>query len=142
MFWWRRLSSSSSEDVLKTSLRRLDKDEYICLSHTSSEDVFKTSLRRLKKDQYIFLGNASSRRLQDIFKTSWKVVFKTFSKRIIKLKELRNCILCIFRAWSLFCSWRIYISLHFLPLLFKNLAFLFFCGLCLLSVLCWTQSHL
>ena len=110
---WRRLSSSSSEDVFKTSSRRLDQDEYVRLSLTSSEDVFKTSSRRLGQDQYIRLGHTSSRRLQDVFKTSSrclekhlqdifktssrrlqdifeapsKDVFKTFSTRIIKL----NC---------------------------------------------------
>ena len=58
--WWRRLSSSSSENVFKTSSRRLDQDQYIRLGHTSSrrlQDVFKTS----------------SRRLQDIFKTYHQV---------------------------------------------------------------------
>ena len=43
---WTRLSSSSSEDVYKTSSRRLNQDEYIHHSHTSSEDVFKTSWAR------------------------------------------------------------------------------------------------
>ena len=43
---WRRLSSSSSEDVFKTSSKRFDQDEYIHLTHTSSEDVFKTSWSR------------------------------------------------------------------------------------------------
>ena len=52
------------EDVLKTSSRRLDQDEYIHLTHTSSEDVFKTSSRRLDQDQYNCLGHTSSRRLQ------------------------------------------------------------------------------
>ena len=68
----------------KTSLRRLDQDQYIRLSHMSSrrlQDVFKTSSRRLAK--------TSSRRLQkclqDIFKTSprrFEDVFKTSSKRL------------------------------------------------------------
>ena len=69
---WRRLSSSSSKDVFKTSSRRLDEDEYILINHTSSEDVFKTSSRRLGQDQYIRLVHTSSRRLQDIFKTFWR----------------------------------------------------------------------
>ena len=48
--WWRRL-----EDVLKTSFvfvfrRRLDQGEYVRLSLMSSEDVFKTSSRRLGQD--------------------------------------------------------------------------------------------
>ena len=62
------------EDVLKTSLRRL--------SSSSSEDVFKTSSWRLGQDQYIRLGHTSSRRLQDVFKTSCKNVFKTSSRRL------------------------------------------------------------
>ena len=33
------------------------------------------------------------------------------------LKELRNCILYIIRVWLLFCSVRVYVSLHFLPVL-------------------------
>ena len=39
------------------------------------------------------------------------------------LKELRNCILCIIRVQSLFCSVGVYISLHFLPILLVKLAF-------------------
>ena len=78
----------------KTSSRRLGQDQYICLSHMSLrrfEDVFKTSSKRLQE-----LFKASSRRLQDvlktssrclqdIFKTSCKDIFKTFSRRTIKL---------------------------------------------------------
>ena len=83
---WRRYSSSSSEDVLKMTSRRLDQDQYFRLGHTSSrclQDVLKTSSRRLAK--------TSSRRLQDVFKTSSRhvqdvllrhlqEVFKTSSK--------------------------------------------------------------
>ena len=35
-----------------------------------------------------------------------------FLKKLAFLKELRNCILCIIRAWSLFCSIWIYVSGH------------------------------
>ena len=56
----------------KTSLRRLDQDQYIRLSHTSSrrlQHVLKTSSRRLQKClQGIF--KTSSRRFEDVFKTS------------------------------------------------------------------------
>ena len=79
---WRRLSSSSSKDVFKTSSRRLDQDEYVRLSLTSSEDVFKTSSRRLGQDQYIRLGHTSSRRLQDVFKTSSRRLAKTSSRHL------------------------------------------------------------
>ena len=36
------------------------------------------------------------------------------------LKELRNRISRIIRFWSLFCSIRVYASLHFLPILLEN----------------------
>ena len=39
------------------------------------------------------------------------------------LKQLRNCILCIISAWSFFCSARVNISLHFLPILLVKLGF-------------------
>ena len=113
--WWRRLedvfclrlqktSSRRLQDVLiktnmfalalrlqKTSSRRLGQDQYIRLGYTSSrrlaktssrhlQDVFKTSSRRLRH-----VLKKSSRCLQDIFKTSCKGVFKTLSRRIIKL---------------------------------------------------------
>ena len=44
----------------------------------------------------------------------------------IVLKELRNCILCIIRVWSLFCSARVHVSLHFLPILLVKLGFRLF----------------
>ena len=68
---WRRLSSSSSEDVLiKTNILALA----IRLQNTSS--------KRLDQHQYIRLGHTSSRCLQDVFKTSYKNVFKTSSRCI------------------------------------------------------------
>ena len=60
----RRLSSSSSEDVCKTSWSRR-----IYSPYSSSEDVFETSCQ----DQYICLGHTFSRRLQYVFKTFWKM---------------------------------------------------------------------
>ena len=62
----RLLSSSSSEDVFKTSSRHL-------------QDVLKTSSRHLQD-----VLKTSSRRLQDVFKTSSRTlqgVFKTSSRR-------------------------------------------------------------
>ena len=79
---WRRLSSSSSKDVFKTSSRSLDEDEYILINHTSSDDVFKTCSRRLGQDQYIRLLHTSSRRFQNDFKASCKNVFNTSSRRL------------------------------------------------------------
>ena len=71
------------EDVLKTSFvfvfrRRLDQDEYVCLSL----NLQKTSSRRLGQDQYIRLGYTSSRRLQDVFKTSSRRLAKTSSRHL------------------------------------------------------------
>ena len=43
------------------------------------------------------------------------------------LKELRNCILCIIREWSLFCSVRVYVSLYFLLFLLVKLLLIFLC---------------
>ena len=88
---WRRLSSSSLEDVFiktnifalalrlqKTSSRRLGQDQYIRLGHTSSRRfsrcLAKTSSRHLQdvlqKRQDIFM--TSSRRFEDVFNMSSK----------------------------------------------------------------------
>ena len=91
--WWRHLSSSSSEDVFKTSSRRYDQDEHIGLTHTSSEDVFNTSWSRSIYSSWSYVFKTSSRRLQNVFKTSSRrlaktssrqlqEVFKTFSRRL------------------------------------------------------------
>ena len=55
----------------------------------SSENVFKTSLRRLGQDQYIRLGHTSSRRVQDVFMTSCQDFFKTFSRRLATTSSRR-----------------------------------------------------
>ena len=80
---WRRLWSSSSEDVFKTSSSRPNQDQQIRLGHTSSrrlQDVFKTFSRRL---QDVF--KTFSRRLHNVLKTSSRHlqdVFKMFGKRL------------------------------------------------------------
>ena len=48
---------------------------------------------------------------------------KGFSTRYALLKELQNCILCVVGLWSLFCSVRVSIILHFLPILLVKLSF-------------------
>ena len=66
---------------IKTSSRRIDQAEYLCLSLTSSEDVFKTNIFVLAiRLQDVF--KTFSRRLQDVFKTSCQCVFKMFSRRL------------------------------------------------------------
>ena len=106
--------------LTKTSSRRLDQDEYICLSHTSSEYIFRTSCKSVFKHfQNIF--KTFWRCLQEIFKTSlrlsaktplrlFKDVFKTsssifktscknaskkFSRRIIRLNCLFRSRICL-----------------------------------------------
>ena len=83
-----RLSHTLSEDIFKKSSRRLGQDQCIRLGHTSSrrlQDIFKTSCQtssiRLQEVlqkclQDIF--KTSSRRFEDVLKTSWKDMFKTF----------------------------------------------------------------
>ena len=68
---WRCLEDVFRLRLQKTSSRRLDQDEYICLSHMSSEDVL------IETNIFILVIC-----LQDVFKTSWKNVFKTFSRRL------------------------------------------------------------
>ena len=74
---WSRLSSSSSEDVFKTSSRCLDQAEYIRLGHASSrrlQNIFKTFSKRLQ--------NVLLRCLQHVFKTSWRRLAKTSWKNL------------------------------------------------------------
>ena len=87
---WRRVSPSSSEDVLKTSSRRLDQDEYIRLSHSPSEDVFKMSSRRLDQDQCI----------RDVFKTFSRRLAKSSSRLLAKTcsRHLQKCLQEIFKT--------------------------------------------
>ena len=91
--WW-HLFSSSSEEVQKTSSRRLDQDKYIRLSHSSSEDVlFKTNmLALLIRLQYVFKTygfKTYSRRLKYVFKTSSRRLAKT-SCQDISSKHLQS----------------------------------------------------
>ena len=85
--WWRR-----TEDVLKTSWRRLQRNTFLSFKTSSwkcLEDVLKTSWRRR-------LTDTSWRRLEDVFEkglanTSWRrlerwkiVTLKTFSRHLGK----------------------------------------------------------
>ena len=87
--WWRRLLPSSSENVLKTSSRWFDQEEYIRLSHSSLEDVLvKTNIFVLAICFQEFL----LRRLQDIFKMSsrrFEDFFKTSSRHLGKMSSRR-----------------------------------------------------
>ena len=85
---WRRLSSSSSKEVFKTSSRRLDEDKYILvnlrLRKTSSRCLqnilVKTNIFVLS----ILLQDVLQKRLQDVFKTFCQDVFKTSRKYVLK----------------------------------------------------------
>ena len=98
--WWRRLQDVLTKTNMfalalhlqNTSSRRLGQDQNIRLAHTSSRRLARTFSRRLKdvfqkRLQDIF--KTPSRRLQDVFKKSWKTssrhlqeVFKTFWRRL------------------------------------------------------------
>ena len=69
--WWRRLEDVFRLHLQKTSSRLLDQDEYVRLSLTSSEDVW------VKTNIFVL-----AIRLQDVFKTSCRNVFKTSSRRL------------------------------------------------------------
>ena len=130
---WRRLLSSSSEDVSKTSLRCLDQDEYIRPTHASSGDVFKTSWSRPIYSSWLSIFKSSSRHfqevfkaqsrplakmswrhLQNVFKAFWKCiqdVLKTFSRHLLQDKYI--CLIHTFSedvfktSWSrpIYSSW-------------------------------------
>ena len=93
-FYWMMQSHPSKHS---SWWRRLDQDEYVCLSLRSSEDVFKTSWTRPIYSSWLYVFKTSCqdvfktfwRRLQNVFKTSWKTssrhlqdVFKTFWRRL------------------------------------------------------------
>ena len=90
MSWSRRISSPQPyvfrrrlQDVSKTSWSKPIYSSWPYVFKTSSkrlQDLFKASSRRLQD-----VLKTSSRCLQDIFKTSCKDIFKTFSRRTIKL---------------------------------------------------------
>ena len=87
---WRRLEDVFHLRLQNSSSRRLDRDENSRLSLTSSEDVFKTSCQDVFK--------TSSRRFENVFKTfsrritklkcSWQHNFKTSSRRIQNVSEM------------------------------------------------------
>ena len=97
---WRRISSSSSEDVLiKTNIFVLAirlQDVF----KTSCQDVFKTFSRRLqdvlqKRLQDVF--KTSSRHLQDVFKTSSRRLAKTSSRHLQDV--LQGCLQDVLKTY-------------------------------------------
>ena len=92
---WRRLSSSSSEDVLiktnifalvirlqdvfKTSWSRPIYWSWLYVFKTSSRRLVKTSSRRLAKTSSRYLAKTSSRHLQDVLQSRLQDVFKTIN---------------------------------------------------------------
>ena len=68
----------------------------------------------------------------------------TFLAQLVSiLMELRNRMSPIIRLWSLFCSIRVYTSLHFLPILLENWFFIILRFLSFLPVMCrvWCNLH-
>ena len=49
----------------------------------------------------------------------------TINVILLEIKDATKLCLCIIRVWLLFCSVRVSISLHFLPILFVKLGFQF-----------------
>ena len=99
--WWRRLTSSSSQDVFKTSWSRRTYSPYLYVFRRRLQDVliktnifvlvirlqdvFKTFSRRLQdvfKTSSRRLAKMSSRRFQDVLQKRLQDVFKTFWKRL------------------------------------------------------------
>ena len=93
---WKRLEKVFHLRLQKTSSRRLDQDDYTCLSHMHSEDIFKNSWSRPK---YL----SSSYVLKTFSKTSSKNVFKTSSRRLQTLSRhlqdiLQRCLQDVFKT--------------------------------------------
>ena len=97
----RRLSSSSSEDVLiKTKIFALHKH----LQNTSS--------RRLDQYQYIRIGHTSSRRFQIFSTTSCKNVFKRSSRYLQDV--LQRCLQNVFKTYH---QVKLFLLTHFILLI-------------------------
>ena len=54
--------------------------------------------------------------------TNWSLL-SNHSLALHTVNGAANCVLCFIRVWSLFCSVRVYISLHFPLILFVKLGF-------------------
>ena len=88
--WWRRLEDVFHLRLQETSPRRLQdvlikRNIFVLVIRLQK----KISSRRHAQDQYIRFGHTSSRRLQNLFKTSYKIVFKTSSRRLAKMFSRR-----------------------------------------------------
>ena len=104
---WRRLSSSSSKDVFKTSSRSLDEDDYILINHTSLEDAFKTSWSRPIYLPCPYVFRTFSKRLQGVLQKRLQDVFKASSRRLAKTSSRRlQSIVKTSRKYILKTSWR------------------------------------
>ena len=90
---WGRLSSSSWEDLFKTSSRHFGQHQYIFVFVIRLQDIFKKFSRRL---QDVF-----QKRLQDIFKTPCKIrlqdILKTTSRHFQDL--LQRCLQDLFKSY-------------------------------------------
>ena len=79
---WRRISSSSSEDIFKMYSSRRIYSPHSYVFRRRLQDVFETSWSRPIHSSWPYIFKTSSRRFQDVFKTSYKNVFKISSRRL------------------------------------------------------------
>ena len=89
--WWRR-----TEDVLKTSWRRLQRNTFLSFKTSSwkcLEDVLKTSWRRRLTDtSWRRLEDVLRGRFENIMKTSWRCLWKRSCKHVLKTSwKMKNC---------------------------------------------------
>ena len=102
----------------KTSIVNKASSLSIAINHVFEISTIRINLAQLRMpfNQYLFLTygkvftDAKLRFLKNLHRLS-------LAKN---LKELRNCISRITRMWPLFCSLRVYTSLHFLSILLGN----------------------
>ena len=95
--------------------------EICCLLHMQNQDYRETSFLFFVAAQPIFFQCNLSLSSENIKKLDGFLMFAGCRERIAlgknKLRDLRNCILRSFCAWSLFCSMQVYMSFDSLPIL-------------------------
>ena len=115
------------QDIFKTCLQDVFKTSSRHAFRKSSSHVFKTSWRRLQRNNFSSSKTScelSSRRLQDVFKTSWKTkhchaggVLKTSSRNVSKTSSRRveDQQMLAGKLWNwIFIGWK-YVNKAILP---------------------------
>ena len=94
-FWLNKLLPLVTTRSFTKYLKSTSQQTFV-LMKIYCEEVFRLRLQKTSWSKQIFLSwPYSSRRLQGIFKTSCKDVFKTFSRRIIRLNYLPRSKICL-----------------------------------------------